>query len=45
MANLTVGPNSDFPSIAAAMAAAVAGDTISLEAGYSNETATVTHDT
>lgn len=40
---LTVGPNSSFPTIAAAMLAANAGDTISLEAGYSNETATVTH--
>lgn len=37
----TVGPGSDFPSIAAAMQAAGPGDTIRLEAGYSNETATV----
>ena len=37
----TVGPNSGFPSIAAAMQAAGPGDTIRLEAGYSNETATV----
>ena len=37
----TVGPNSDFPSIAAAMQAAGPGDAIRLEAGYSNETATV----
>jgi len=43
MAIFTVGPNSTFPSIAAAMAAAGPGDTIQLEAGYSNETATVTH--
>jgi Ca2+-binding RTX toxin-like protein len=37
----SVGPNSDFPTIAAAMNAAGPGDTIKLEAGYSNETATV----
>ena len=37
----TVGPNSNFASIAAAMIAAGPGDTIRLEAGYSNETATV----
>ena len=43
MAILTVGPNSSFPTIAAAMAAAAASDTIQLESGYSNETATVTH--
>jgi Ca2+-binding RTX toxin-like protein len=43
MALFTVGPNSTFPSIAAAMAAAGPGDTIQLEAGYSNETALVTH--
>jgi len=43
MATLTVGPTSSFPSIAAAMAAAGPNDTISLETGYSNETATVTH--
>jgi Ca2+-binding RTX toxin-like protein len=41
MAVRSVGPNSDFPSIAAAMQAAGPGDTIELEAGYSNETATV----
>ncbi len=41
MAIHTVGPNSDFPTIAAAMAAAGPGDTIQLEAGYSHETATV----
>lgn len=41
MAVRTVGPNSDFPSIAAAMQSAGPGDTIELEAGYSNETATV----
>lgn len=44
MAILTVGPTSTYPTIAAAMAAGTAGDTIVLEAGYSNETATVTHD-
>ena len=43
MAILTVGPNSSFPTIAAAMLAASASDTILLETGYSNETATVTH--
>jgi Ca2+-binding RTX toxin-like protein len=43
MTILTVGPTSTFPTIAAAMAAANAADTILLEAGYSNETATVTH--
>lgn len=37
----TVGPNSDFPTIAAAMLAAGPADTIILEAGYSNETATI----
>lgn len=41
MAIRTVGPNSDFPSIAAAMQAAGPNDTIQLEAGYSNETATI----
>ena len=39
----TVGPNSTYPSIAAAMLAAGPNDTIQLEAGYSNETAVVTH--
>ena len=43
MPTLTVGPTSTFPTIAAAMASAAAGDTIQLEPGYSNETATVTH--
>jgi Ca2+-binding RTX toxin-like protein len=43
MAILTVGPNSTFPSIAAALAAAADNDTIALESGYKNETATVTH--
>jgi Ca2+-binding RTX toxin-like protein len=42
MAILTVGPNSTFPTIAAAMLAASPGDTIVLENGYSNETAAVT---
>jgi Ca2+-binding RTX toxin-like protein len=41
MAIRTVGPNSDFPTIAAAMQASGPGDTIQLEAGYSNETATI----
>jgi Ca2+-binding RTX toxin-like protein len=41
MAILHVGPGSAFPSIAAAMAAATAGDTIQLESGYGNEIATV----
>ena len=40
---LTVGPTSMFPTIAVAMASAGPGDTIQLEDGYSNETATVTH--
>ena len=39
----TVGPNSDFPSIAAAMRVSGPGDTIRLERGYSNETATVAY--
>jgi serralysin len=43
MSNLTVGPTSTFPTIAAAMLAANPADTIILEGGYSNETATVTH--
>ena len=42
MSTLTVGPTSTYASIAIAMTHAVAGDTISLQAGYSNETATVT---
>lgn len=37
----TVGPNSQFASIAAAMGAAGPGDTVRLESGYSHETATV----
>lgn len=40
----TVGPNSTYPSITAAMAAAGPGDTIRLEPGYSNEIATVQHE-
>jgi Ca2+-binding RTX toxin-like protein len=44
MAILTVGPNSDYPSIAAAMVDAKSGDELLLEAGYSNETATITVD-
>ncbi len=43
MAIWTVGPNSSFPTIDAAMAVASPGDTIVLEPGYSTETATVTH--
>lgn len=41
MAIRTVGSNSDFPSILAAMQVSGPGDTIRLEAGYSNETAVV----
>lgn len=41
MTILTVGPTSGFATIAAAMQAAGPGDTIRLEAGYSNETATI----
>ena len=44
MAILTVGPTSTYPTIAAAMANALPSDTISLESGYSNETATITLD-
>src|ERR1700750_3310519 len=43
MSILTVGPNSTLPTSPAAMSAAKAGDTIQLETGYGNETATVTH--
>ena len=42
MAIRSVGPTSTHPTIAAALLAAIAGDTIQLEAGYSNETATIT---
>ena len=41
MPNLTVGPTSVYQSISAAMQVAGPGDTIILETGYSNETATV----
>ncbi|HEX8381069.1 MAG TPA: calcium-binding protein, partial [Allosphingosinicella sp.] len=41
MAIRTVGPNGSYASIAAAMADSGPGDTIQLEPGYSNETATV----
>ena len=41
MTTYTVGPNSDFRTIASAMQAAGPGDTLQLEPGYSNETATV----
>lgn len=44
MAILTVGATSSYPTIAAAMLAAAPGDTIQLESGYGNETATVTHE-
>jgi hypothetical protein len=37
----SVGPNSEYSTIAAALAAAVSGDTIQLQSGYSTETATV----
>jgi Ca2+-binding RTX toxin-like protein len=42
MAILTVGPNATYTSIANAVAAANSGDSILLEAGYGNETATIT---
>ena len=42
MAILLVGPSSPFLSIAQAMAVALPNDTVQLESGYSNETATVT---
>jgi len=41
MAVLKVGPTETYHTIAAAMAAAIGGDTISLDAGYSNESALV----
>jgi Ca2+-binding RTX toxin-like protein len=44
MAILSVGPTSTYPTIADAMAAAGPGDIILLEAGYSNEIATVLQD-
>ncbi len=43
MAILLVGPTAAFHTIAEAMPIAVAGDTIQLQSGYSNETATITH--
>lgn len=43
MAIFTVGLNSTYPTIAAAMLAAGDNDTIQLETGYGGETATVTH--
>ncbi len=43
MAIITVGASGTFPTIAAAMLAAGPGDTIQLQSGYSNESATVTH--
>jgi hypothetical protein len=42
MATRTVGPNSTYPSITAAIAASGPGDIISTEADYGNESATVT---
>ena len=44
MATLHVGPTRLFHTIAAAMSAAAAGDTILLDHGYHGEHATVTHD-
>ena len=44
MTILTVGPTSAYQTIQAAMAAAFPGDTIMLQAGYSNEIATITQD-
>lgn len=41
MSTYTVGPNSDFPSIAAAMQVSGPEDILRLEFGYSNETATI----
>src|SRR6185369_6848942 len=41
MSILTVGPHSTYATIAAALAVAHASDTLSLEAGYRNETVTV----
>ncbi len=41
MSTYTVGPTSDFPSIAAAMQVSGPGDILRLEFGYSNETATI----
>ena len=41
MAIRSIGPNSDFPTIAAAMLVAGPGDILQLEEGYSHETATI----
>ena len=41
MATLIVGPSGAYSTIAAALAAAGAGDTITLQAGYSGEAVTV----
>ncbi|MGG5885848.1 beta strand repeat-containing protein [Falsiroseomonas sp. HC035] len=41
MAILTVGPTSTHSSIADALVAALAGDTLSIEAGYGSESATI----
>ena len=43
MTTFAVGPTAPFHTIAAAMLAAGASDSIVLQSGYSNETATVTH--
>jgi Ca2+-binding RTX toxin-like protein len=44
MTTFIVGPNTAYPTISAAMANAVTGDTISLSPGYGAETAIVTVD-
>ena len=44
MAILKVGPNEIYHTIAAAMAHVLAGDTISLDAGYNDETTVVSVD-
>jgi hypothetical protein len=43
MTTFLVGPTAPFHTISAAMLAAGVTDTIQLQSGYSNETATVTH--
>ncbi len=43
MTTFVVGPTAPFHTISAAMLAAGASDSIVLQSGYSNETATVTH--
>jgi len=44
MSILTVGANSTYPTVAAALVDAVPGDTLVLESGYCNETAIITKD-